>query len=202
MFRYFRIIHSRLQIQSFASLISIVFLILSHFSFGQNSTHLEDILARLDISDTSSFDQDASPTEVKEILGTYIQVERDSLGYLIYKPCQGRTPRIEVSQDSIIVFGQIDFPARLEKTKLNEKKGSIRMKAENNGIYWSFTWKQVDTDQGLVLVDWKWSAGGSFSRKERAVYMNESKAKLIRRVENQCEGENATELQFLPIEFE
>ena len=141
-------------------------------------------------------------TEVNEILGTYIQVERDSLGYLIYKPCQGRTPRIEVSQDSIIVFGQIDFPARLEKTKLNEKKGSIRMKAENNGIYWSFTWKQVDTDQGLVLIDWKWSAGGSFSRKERAVYMNESKAKLIRRVENRCEGENATELQFLPIEFE
>jgi hypothetical protein len=149
-------------------------------------------------------DHNTSESALKEILGTYIQVERDSLGYLIYKPCDGRTPRIEVTQDSIIVFGQIDFPARLEKFKITEKKGTIRMKAHNiDEIYWNFNWRPVGTEHDLVLVEWKWASRiGSFKQKGRALYAPESNASDMRIVRNKCNSEKVPELQFLPIEFE
>lgn len=124
----------------------------------------------------------------------WIKVERDSLGYLVYDPCNGGTPMITIDSGYVTIYWQLDSPNSLVINKFIRLVGnrSFYMNAADKGVNCEFTVEVKNDTQKLILWsfdDFKWVM---------TPYENKSE---FRQVNNPCLTEMKTEKQFLPVEF-
>jgi hypothetical protein len=129
---------------------------------------------------------------LKDIPHTWVMVERDSAGYLVYKPCNGRTPLINIDGDSLGVYWQLEESKFfINKFALNGNESFSIRAADSRGTI-EFIVEIKNAKQKLVLWtfgDYKW-----------VMTPVELKDKF-RQVNNPCPTEMKREKEFLPVEF-
>jgi len=129
-----------------------------------------------------------------EIPAKWIMVERDSLGYLVYEPCNGGTPMITIDSGYVTVYWQLEAPSKFAINKFTRLKGnkSFYISAGGEDGNLEFTAFMKDDNQNLVLWtfgDFKWVM---------TPYENK---KMFRQIDNPCPTEMKPEKQFLPVEY-
>lgn len=129
-----------------------------------------------------------------DIPGKWIMVERDSIGYLVYDPCNGETPMISIDSGYVTVHWRLDAPRKLvvnKFIKLTGRQSFFIVAADEFGNL-ELTATMKDEKQNLVLWtfnDFKWVMT-PFENKDS-----------FRLVDNPCPNEMKPEKQFLPVEF-
>lgn len=124
----------------------------------------------------------------------WIMVERDSLGYLVYEPCNGETPIITIDSGYVTIYWQLDGSSKLVINKFTRLTGnrSFYINAADEGENMEFTAMLKNDKQKLVLWtfgDYKWVMTPYENKEE------------FRQVDNPCPTEMKPEKQFLPVEF-
>lgn len=121
-------------------------------------------------------------------------VERDSLGYLVYDPCDGGTPMITIDSGYITIYWQLDAPTKFVINKFTRLTGNrsfyINAAAEDGNM--EFTVEIKNGKQKLVL----WTFGDFKWVMTPLRFKN-----LFRQVNNPCPTEKKPEKQFLTVEF-
>lgn len=131
---------------------------------------------------------------VKDIPQTWIKLELDSAGYIVYKPCDGNTPMITIHKGHITVYWALDGPSRYSINKYtastNKKTFSIDCKNEAGSDVFNIDIK----DEKKKIVLWTFACNKwvmtPFKFKDE-----------FRQVDNPCHGEMKPEKPFLPVEF-
>ncbi|MBX7225497.1 MAG: hypothetical protein K1X55_05670 [Chitinophagales bacterium] len=131
---------------------------------------------------------------LNEIPKNWTMVERDSLGYLVYNPCNGNTPKITIDSGYITIFWQLDAPTKLSIDKFAIIIGnkSFYINTYDDGESTEFTASLKDNQQQLVLWtfgDFKW------------VMIPAELENSFRTIDNPCPNEMKQEKSFLPLEF-
>jgi len=124
----------------------------------------------------------------------WIMLERDSLGYLVYDPCNGGTPVITIDSGYVTIYWRLDAPSKLVINKFTRLTGnrSFYINAADQGGNMEFTAILKNDRQVLALWtfgDFKWVM---------TPYENKEK---FRQVDNPCPTEMKPENQFLPVEY-
>jgi hypothetical protein len=131
----------------------------------------------------------------------FIKTERDSLGYLIYKPCDGTTPKVDIANNYISLQGQLESDwlriCKYKKTKKNTYRlvcvdGHDDVANGKSGI--NVLIRKIDTKRNLWLVS---SPAIGFN----CLMVPDSIAKNMRVVDNPCLDRKITEKTFLTPEF-
>lgn len=135
---------------------------------------------------------------INDLQGEWVNIERDSTGYLLYEPCDGQTPGIVVSNDSLILRHQLEEPTALPIEKVSISGDSITINTSSNILTAEFIFKLVEPNAEHILLKWKYMDG---SRGKQVITKKEL-AKNLRKVENPCEKEKVPEYQFLPVEYD
>jgi hypothetical protein len=131
---------------------------------------------------------------VRDIPKKWIMVERDSIGYLIYDPCNGETPMISIDSGYVTVYWRLDAPRKLVINKYikSKEQQSFFIDAADEFGNVVFTAIMKDNKQNLVL----WS----FDDHKWVMTPLENK-KSFRHVDNPCPTVMKPEKKFLPVEF-
>jgi hypothetical protein len=133
-------------------------------------------------------------SSLNDIPKKWIKLERDSAGYLVYKPCDGGTPVISMDSGYVTIHWQLDAPDKLSIDKFTRLVGNkaffIHAASHNTRI--DFTAEIKDGKLKLIL----WTFGGN--KWMMTPYDNRKNFRLI---ENPCPHEMKPEKQFLPIEY-
>lgn len=131
---------------------------------------------------------------IGDIQKKWIMLERDSLGYVVYNPCDGGTPRIYIDSGYVTIYWQLDGPSKLSIDKFTRLRGNqaFYMNATNESGTIDFTVEIKDAKRKLVL----WTFGGM-----KWVMTPVEQAKYFRQVNNPCRDEKKPEKQFLGVEF-
>jgi hypothetical protein len=140
-----------------------------------------------------SFGQ-ATWKSLDDIPKKWIMVERDSLGYLVYDPCNGGTPIITIDSVYVTIYWQLDVPSKLVINKFTRLAGnkSFYIDAVDERGNMEFTAILNNDQQKLVLWtfgDFKWVMTPYENKEE------------FRHVDNPCPTEMKPEKQFLPVKF-
>lgn len=124
----------------------------------------------------------------------WIKVERDSLGYLVYDPCNGGAPIITIDSGYVTIYWQLDGPSKLVINKYTRLTGnrSFYINTADEGGNIEFT--AVLKNDKLKLVLWTF---GDF-KWVMTPYENKEE---FRQLKNPCPTEMKPEKQFLPVEF-
>ncbi|HNP48831.1 MAG TPA: hypothetical protein PKK99_02800 [Bacteroidia bacterium] len=131
---------------------------------------------------------------IDDIPKKWILVERDSLGYLIYDPCNGGTPIITIDNGYVTIYWQLDGPSKLVINKFTRLTGnkSFYINASDEGGNMEFSAVLKNDKEKLALWtfgDFKWVMTPYENKVE------------FRQVNNPCPTEMKPEKQFLPVEF-
>ena len=172
---------------------------------GNKNTQMTDSLAQLQDTDpagnSSAGDTAATRrpfpstwTSLAAIPHHWIKLERDSLGYLIYSPCDGGTPRIYIDSGYVKIYWQIGGPDRYSIDKFTRLKGnrSFYIGTLMDTQFVEFTAEIKDPKRKLVLwtfYDMKW------------VMTPVEDTTDFRLVDNPCPHQMLPEKKFLPVEF-
>lgn len=151
------------------------------------------IIGFLSLISLAIFGQKTWPN-LNDIPKKWIKLERDSSGYLLYKPCNGGTPVITIDSGYVTIYWQLDAPEKLAIEKFTRLKGNnaFYINAANQNISIDFNAEIKDDKKELILwrfMDNKWIMT-PFDNRER-----------FRFIENPCPTEMKPEKQFLPIEY-
>lgn len=124
----------------------------------------------------------------------WISLQRDSSGYLIYKPCNGSIPQIYIDSGFVTVYWQLDAPTKYSINKFTRLSGnkSFYINASDGQENREFTVEIKDAKRKLVL----WTFG-----EFKWVMTPLEFKKNFRQIGNPCLTEMKPEKQFLPIEF-
>ena len=98
---------------------------------------------------------------LEDIPKKWIKVERDSLDYLVYDPCNGGTPIIAIDSGYVTIYWQLDGPSKLVINKFTRLKGdrSFYISAADDGGNMEFSATIKNDKQKLFLWtfgDFKW----------------------------------------------
>ena len=129
---------------------------------------------------------------IDEVPAKWIEVKNDSLGYLIYEPCDGSTPSMKFD-DQLLSFNSI------EAVTYNLKTGA-EISADGNslkfGIYqnvpedgFDVIIKIFEAKEGIALIEFK----------EMYMLMTPiENVNAFRRIKNNCKYNKTKEVQFAP----
>lgn len=179
----------------------------SHVKKNKNETIIADTLTKT-IDTISKNQTNYFPikwTNISDVNDSWISLERDDKGYLIYKPCNGSTPRIVIDSGVIAIHWQLDAPDkfRIEKFTAVKDPQGILFSGYNHEIQAQFMAEVVNPQSKLVL--WTWTTYWDKAPGEKGEYKwltTPAKfEKEFRVVDNPCPTEMKVEKQFLPIEF-
>ncbi|MBT8324558.1 MAG: hypothetical protein KJO96_04600 [Winogradskyella sp.] len=154
-----------------------------------------------------NFKEETSPTQaipkeewknIKELYGNWTQLERDSIGYLHYKPCDGKTPSLLILKDSIILSQQIESPINLKIDSYKIKRDSIVLNVSSKNLNAEFTFRIVNSSAKFILFKWNYL---EYMNTGKEIITRENLAKSFRQVENPCHMDKVSEMVFLPVEF-
>jgi hypothetical protein len=194
-----------------------IFLILFCFSCAEHERIPDDHMKALGYQKDTNFSVvdtiEYSDSEFVELFGRWdnykgidnywIKVERDSLGYLIYDPCDGSNPSISIKNGTITVYWWLEGNIKMEITKMDEKKGhqGFTIYARNDYKDGKFDVKIVDADRKLVLWDFILYKGDTKSTFFSWIMTNEKFSERFRKVDNPCPENKIPEKKFLPNEY-
>lgn len=146
---------------------------------------------------------------VTQILKTKIplhftMLERDSIGYLKYEPCDGSTPKIDISANYILIQGQLESDRfrilDIKKKRENsfvivicDQHDDAPEKSSQSEIHF----RLVNKSSHLWLVEW----GYSDSNRFRWIMAKDSELQLFRVIDNPCGAGKIAEKKFLEIEY-
>ncbi len=133
-----------------------------------------------------------------DLEGKWIEVERDSIGYFLYQPCDGQTPNIIVSNDSITLNHQIEEPTILPIDKISITKDSITIYTNTEILTAEFIFKIVDPNADHILFKWNYP---KYENKGKQVIAKAASVKKMRNIENPCDTGKVPDHQFLPVEY-
>jgi len=125
---------------------------------------------------------------INDIPKWWTMLQRDSIGYLIYHPCNGSTPKISIDKNNLIIYGQLDAPDTVTINKFTLETGNKSFSINASDI----TVEIKDAKRKLVLWtfgEYKWVMTPLEFKKD------------FRQINNPCPTEMKPEKQFLPIEF-
>lgn len=141
----------------------------------------------------------------------WVMLERDSLGYLVYYPCDGSTPQIKINKDTLTIQWQNEEQKTLiEKfTRVTDDKFFIKcwgtIAGEDLLELPTINFEVRVVDRKRKLVHWKWVRDF-----KPPVYIRDSTSWIMtpidfiddfRKVDNPCETMKKPEKEFLPIEY-
>ncbi|MEO6671772.1 MAG: hypothetical protein ABIN36_19970 [Ferruginibacter sp.] len=140
----------------------------------------------------------ANPNEVPK---QWILLNRDSLGYLIYDPCDGSTPYINIDSGFVSIYSQLEGPDKfaINQFTIGSDKKSFYVHATNEGSTLDLNAKVVDSKRKLVL--WSFNCDKKGNHCERWVTTASEFLREFRIVRNPCDSEKIAEKVFLPVEF-
>jgi len=124
----------------------------------------------------------------------WILLEKDSIGYLVYDPCNGDTPMIVIDNNYVTIYWQIDAPSKYAIMKFTSQSGNkkflIDASNESGSIAFSVVIKDGKQKINLwTFQDIKWVMTPFDNRNN------------FRQVNNPCPAEMKSEKEFLPVEF-
>ena len=136
----------------------------------------------------------SSWTNLEDIPKKWIKLERDSMGYLVYKPCNGGTPVISIDTGYVTIHWQLDAPEKLAIEKFTRLKGNkaFYINAGNQNSRFDFIAEIKDNKKSLIL----WTFGGN-----KWITTPFENKKNFRQIDNPCPTEMKPEKHFLPIEY-
>ena len=133
-----------------------------------------------------------------ELVGTWTALERDSIGYLHYFPCDGKTPQVEIFKDSLVLKHQIENPTTFHIDSTTVIKDRILIHASSNNLNAEFDFKIVTTSAQFILFKWRYL---KLRKEGKKILTREHMAQNFRQLKNTCETEKVPEIQFLLVEF-
>ena len=150
---------------------------------------------------------DNSWAENSELFGTWVNLERDDKGYLIYEPCDGGyTNIIDINNDIVIYDLGHESPDTLiiDEVKILESSNQIEFLATHELYHMRSIMKIIDFDKKLYLWKWELSPISSPNNKRKGKMMMTRKdfEKDFRFIDNPCDNERVPEKVFLPIEYD
>lgn len=152
-----------------------------------------------------SKDEKDSTTKIPEnwnglidLQGIWINIERDSTGYLLYDPCDGQTPGIKISNHSLILEHQLEEPTVLPIDQVSITKDSIIINTNSN-IAAEFIFKLVEPGSNFILFKWNYP---EFGNSGKQVITREELSNDLRKIENPCDNEKVPDYEFLPVEYD
>ncbi len=131
--------------------------------------------------------------DINDIPDKWVMLERDSVDYLVYSPCNGSTPKISIDKNYIVIFWQLDAPDTLSINKFTIGKDNKSFYITDRNGNSIVTVEIKDAKRKLVL----WS----FSGDNKWVMTPQEFSEDFRKIKNPCPTEMKPEKQFLPIEF-
>lgn len=146
-------------------------------------------------------------TSIADIEGGWTSLERDYQGYVVYKPCNGITPRIKIRDQKMTIFWKLEGMNTfiIERAKIISDK-EVKLYAhdlDNENTTATFTIEIADHQRNLVLweftINWPLYQGDVTTYKwitTRKEYENK-----FRFVDHACPNGLVKELDFLPLEF-
>ena len=131
----------------------------------------------------------------KSVQKNWIHIEKDSIGYLNYDPCDGEAEQIKITENYITFNWRLEDPEtfKITKSKFVDRNKKFIFNAVNtkyrNRIKGSA--RIIDAEKGVVL----WQINDS-------KWLTAPLAKITeyRKIENVCVYDKKMELEFLPIE--
>lgn len=140
---------------------------------------------------------------VDDVPKQWITLERDSVGYLIYKPCDGSTARMTIDSTYITVYWQLDAPDKLliDKFTTGADNKSFYIHATYDNCKIDFNVKIVDIKRKLVLWKFKFNCNNEGGFEEKWLMTSTEFTDKFRLIDNPCGSIKIAEKYFLPIEF-
>ncbi|MEX2349834.1 MAG: hypothetical protein WD554_03050 [Flavobacteriaceae bacterium] len=136
---------------------------------------------------------------LSDLQGKWIKIERDSKGYFLYQPCDGQTPSILISTDSLTLNHQVEEPTVLPIDRVSITKDSITINTNAEILTAEFIFKLVGPNADHIIF--KWNYPKYKSRGKQAITRKEL-SKYLRNIENPCNTEKVPDHQFLPVEYD
>lgn len=155
-----------------------------------------------------SFNIETTFSNIKSLPKSWTMLERDSIGYLVYNPCDGSTPQINIEGNSTLTIR-----GQLEKTEYKIKKISEPVNnnfliscqniTKNNKSDVVFRIKLVDKSRYLYLWTCTTDFGSQTNLNDTTKWiMTPSNCiNKFRKVDNPCKTEKKIEKTFLPVEY-
>ena len=141
-----------------------------------------------------------------ELLTTWVKLERDTTGYLIYEPCNGATTSVTMVNDTAIFDLSQETPDTLtiESVNLLNSTNTIQFLAMRDNYSVNVVLKGIDVDRKLWLL--KWELTPKYEpyniRNGKMMVTKKEFVKDFRFVDRPCDFERVVEREFLPIEFD
>lgn len=134
----------------------------------------------------------------------FTMLERDSIGYLKYDPCDGSTPKIDIAVNYIVIQGQLesqrfrilDIKKKRENSfviVISDQHDDAPEKSSQSEIHI----RLVNKSSHLWLVEWGYSDSNEF----RWVMAKDSDLQFFRVIDNPCGEGKIAEKKFLKIEY-
>jgi hypothetical protein len=141
-----------------------------------------------------------------ELLTTWVKLERDTEGYLIYDPCNGTTTSITIAPNTAIFDLSQETPDTLKIASINilNATNTIQFIASRDNYSVNAVLKSIDLDQKLWLLKWELTPKYQPNniRKGKMMVTKREFVKDFRFVDQPCDHERVAEKEFLPIEFD
>ena len=144
--------------------------------------------------------------ENSELFGTWVNLERDNEGYLIYDPCDGNNNFVTITKDNVIYDIGHEGPDTLKFKYIKILKTSNEIEFLGTLKYSSTksTMKIIDFDKKLYLLKWELKLKNypDEIRKGKMMMTRKEYEKDFRFIDNPCDYERIPEKEFLPIEYD
>ncbi|WP_334058385.1 hypothetical protein [Polaribacter sp. P097] len=144
--------------------------------------------------------------EKSEVLGTWIKLERDDKGYLIYDFCEGNNNFIGITKNNIIYNLSQESPdtLKIDFIKILKTKNEIEFSGSHEFYSIKSILKIIDSKNNLYLLKWELQPKSSSEklRKGKMMITRKDHEKYFRFIDNPCDNVKIPEKEFLPVEYE
>ena len=144
--------------------------------------------------------------ENSELFGTWVKLERDDKGYLIYDPCDGINKSITLNKDIVIYDLSQETPdtLKIDSIKILKTLNQIEFSGTHEFYSIKSIMKIIDFDKKLYLLKWQLTPKNNTEdiRKGKMMMTRKYFEKDFRFIDNPCDYARVAEKEFLPIEYD
>ena len=149
-------------------------------------------------SDSPEAEVGVNSFDLDRLVGTWTEIERDSMGFFLYQPCDGNTPEVRISKDSIILVHQIEDATEMRIDSLIRYRDSIAVLASSNFREGMFVLKKIESEEDFLLFKLYFP---KHNNRYKQIIMRIENSKAMRKVVDSCLTEKTATRHFLPIEY-
>lgn len=144
-------------------------------------------------------------SNLDQLFGAWTQLERDDDGHFLYEPCDGNTPGIIISRDSITLIHQIEMPTYLSIKNYKISDKSITLKGSTENLESNFKFKIVEPNSKFILLKWEHKLNSKFGvvpNRGKKIITREILKSAFRLVKDSCDTEKIPNQVFLPVKYD